>query len=867
MKKIIFKTLLISGLFFLLPLMARADVCNQNTVVDFVARDPYGTYIPNAQVDIYKQEMDANNRPKPTTHFAGASTSSTLGIAQLSFRNGSVLSDSYVFKVKVTNHDDATFWFYNNTLSCGQSVTIEKTLSGVMFSLHEADGSTLKNTNFSVYSQLYSSGGSPLKETRNLITNLNTGSSGQAKIYLPQGSVRGLSGYLSDHYAISFNRPNSVFSFYNIAVSDGLLTGVDYYLSALRIKLQNSSGNVFPPNTKVEVYKQIVGLDNDKEKGTKMGEFSIGDNGYGTFEVVAGVYVLGVKGENNQYQYFWDIEAESGRTTEYTVTASQAWTPSQGSCQNNSQFVLNVHDFSGNTVAGLKFELYEQSLDSNGLPTANSRVGSGTLNSYGQGTVTFRPDPRLGYAIKIWDKRADLGEYWFYDAVKFVCDYNRTINKVIPALHIVLRDQDGNLKRNYDFSLYGQRYDADGNPTREDRDLISNLKTDSGGQALVYVSPYNTYRPGQTGAYAIRAKDSSNNYLTVYNIKIQPDRDYTLQQLFSGVSGKLTDAFKRVQADKELRLYEQINSGGVKILGKKLLSSKTDSSGNFRFDYTAGTYALTVSDQFNQENAFWNVNINNQNSSQELVTNLTRLGLSQAQSSGISGDIYFKLYKLVSNNNSTFYRDKEIANLKLESDRTITVHLASGPYLAVYVSKSGTEFGKAFYAQNGKLQDVTITISRDYLLQSGQTFKLTVPSYVSSSSSNSSSSASSSAAMASRLKGRILLQVQDKGQAWYVNPDNQKKYYLGRPADAFNMMRTLSLGISNSDFAAIEKNPPSRLYGKILLKVQDNGRAYYVDPVNKKLHYLGRPADAFNIMRTLGLGITNSDLNQITTSN
>ena len=113
------------------------------------------------------------------------------------------------------------------------------------------------------------------------------------------------------------------------------------------------------------------------------------------------------------------------------------------------------------------------------------------------------------------------------------------------------------------------------------------------------------------------------------------------------------------------------------------------------------------------------------------------------------------------------------------------------------------------------------------------------------------------------LSGRILLQVEDKGQAWYINPDNNKRYYLGRPADAFNVMRTLGLGISNNDFNNIENNPPSRLYGKILLKVEDNGRAYYVDPVSHSLYYLGRPADAFNVMRTLGLGITDSDLGQI----
>jgi hypothetical protein len=116
---------------------------------------------------------------------------------------------------------------------------------------------------------------------------------------------------------------------------------------------------------------------------------------------------------------------------------------------------------------------------------------------------------------------------------------------------------------------------------------------------------------------------------------------------------------------------------------------------------------------------------------------------------------------------------------------------------------------------------------------------------------------------ATNLRGRILLQVQDVGQAWYVNPLNYQRYYLGRPDDAFNVMRSLGLGVSNTDLALFFKSVPPRLAGRILLQVQDKGQAYYVDPVELKLYYLGRPQDAFNVMRARGLGITNADLNKI----
>jgi hypothetical protein len=52
-------------------------------------------------------------------------------------------------------------------------------------------------------------------------------------------------------------------------------------------------------------------------------------------------------------------------------------------------------------------------------------------------------------------------------------------------------------------------------------------------------------------------------------------------------------------------------------------------------------------------------------------------------------------------------------------------------------------------------------------------------------------------------KGKIFLQVEGHGEAWYVNPADGKRYFLGRPADAFNVMRFLGLGISNANFSQL----------------------------------------------------------------
>jgi len=129
-------------------------------------------------------------------------------------------------------------------------------------------------------------------------------------------------------------------------------------------------------------------------------------------------------------------------------------------------------------------------------------------------------------------------------------------------------------------------------------------------------------------------------------------------------------------------------------------------------------------------------------------------------------------------------------------------------------------------------------------------------------------SSKASSPLGTRLSGKILLQVEDHGKAWYVSADNDnQRIYLGSPAEAHCLMKTLGLGISNNDLNRYlndnDNNFPTRLSGKILLAVEQHGEAYYINPDNLKGYYLGRPIDALKLMRELSLGITNTNLNTI----
>jgi hypothetical protein len=174
----------------------------------------------------------------------------------------------------------------------------------------------------------------------------------------------------------------------------------------------------------------------------------------------------------------------------------------------------------------------------------------------------------------------------------------------------------------------------------------------------------------------------------------------------------------------------------------------------------------------------------------------------------------------------------------------------------------------------------------------------------------------------SSVGGKIILKVQSKGEAYYINPADSNMYYLGRPDDAFRVMRSQGSGIRNADLSKIaigtmqavgmdadsdgltdnfetaigtdphkadsdndgyndrqeienKYNPVGsgkskldsafgkKYAGRIFIQTEGRGEAWYINPADNKRYYLGRPADAFNTMRTLGVGISNTDFSQL----
>ncbi len=122
------------------------------------------------------------------------------------------------------------------------------------------------------------------------------------------------------------------------------------------------------------------------------------------------------------------------------------------------------------------------------------------------------------------------------------------------------------------------------------------------------------------------------------------------------------------------------------------------------------------------------------------------------------------------------------------------------------------------------------------------------------------------ATLVNRLRGYILLQTQAHGEAWYLNPTTNKRYYMQDGPAAYQMMRSFGLGVTETDYAKIAADDwavKNRLRGRIVLRVQAHGEAYYIHPKNLAVYYLKDGAEAYRVMRLYSLGITDADLNKI----
>ncbi|MBU4360543.1 hypothetical protein KKA66_01700 [Patescibacteria group bacterium] len=120
-----------------------------------------------------------------------------------------------------------------------------------------------------------------------------------------------------------------------------------------------------------------------------------------------------------------------------------------------------------------------------------------------------------------------------------------------------------------------------------------------------------------------------------------------------------------------------------------------------------------------------------------------------------------------------------------------------------------------------------------------------------------------------RLKGRLLLQVEQGGAIWYVDTNDLHRYSVTW-ANALPLFQKLSLGITDNDLSQIpiignkqtgNLSMRNRLKGKLLLQVQQRGAIWFVDKDGYRHSVTWN--NLMPLFESLALGITDADLDKI----
>jgi hypothetical protein len=874
-----------------------------------IARDAHGNFIPNISFQVFRQVNDVDGNPKPEKQVSSGVIDSNLGKKTVKFTDSNGV---FVLKMWSINKTSSHFYFYNIGASCGQKVSVEKVLSSIKIVLRDTDQELRKNTQVSLYTQRYDVNHDPIKEKEDLIVVLDTSAEGSALAYVPDRSST-INGEGTDYYYMEvMGKDGIMFTDYDVYVPNGREKAINFVFNKLELKLKDSKKSNFPANENIEIFKQKLDENDDYILGDKQKDIITDDTGTAVLEIPEGIYAARVIGVDKKYQYFWDLDVDKNKKNSYELITDEVWVPEVGACEEKSSLSIITRDIQGTSIPKLKVEIFEQTEDVDKEPKAGVKVISTLIDDYGKASISFNPDPRKNYAVKIYESNPNVGEFWFYDAIKLQCGENKEITKNLPAIHFVLRDGSGALYKNQKFSLYTQKLDVDGKPIKEKSNLVgSNFITSEKGEKTVYLAPDHPYDNDKKGTYIFEsARNEGGEMFREYGITVSPEKDLDFQYVFSDLVLDIKNAGDRILAEKQVDIYEQLRAlnGGYE-LGKLLKSKKTDKNGLLRIEYPAGNYAVSIKDDLGQKIVFWNVQIKTRvHNEKELVLNLLKIKASSVKTGTKNKGASVRIFTMADSGNGEFYADKKIKEIPIRESGLAQMSLQPGAYLFASVSGK-TEYGQTLFVENGKIYNITLDMNEDRVILPGQKFKINKPA--------------SAVSLADKLSGKILLQVEERGEAWYVDTKTKLRYYMKDGASAYALMRKFGLGITNADLnkisvgidqrfeeydydgdlisdkmedalgtdmylsdsdndghedgkeivsgynplgagkTALDSKFADKLKGRILLQTESRGESWYVNPSNAKRYYMQDGESAYEMMKFLSLGVKNSDLEQI----
>lgn len=121
-----------------------------------------------------------------------------------------------------------------------------------------------------------------------------------------------------------------------------------------------------------------------------------------------------------------------------------------------------------------------------------------------------------------------------------------------------------------------------------------------------------------------------------------------------------------------------------------------------------------------------------------------------------------------------------------------------------------------------------------------------------------------SAELIKSLSGKILIQSESKGEFWYVNPKDGKRYALTSGKAALKTLKTLGTSMSTANIKKIKSDASFRkkYIGRVLFQAGSKGDIYFISS-DGRYNYLTNGDSTSAFMKKIGIKISNANLNQI----
>ncbi|MFH0840541.1 MAG: hypothetical protein V1865_00940 [bacterium] len=578
---------------------------------------------------------------------------------------------------------------------------------------------------------------------------------------------------------------------------------------------------------------------------------------------------------------------------------------------------VRTRNTDGELQRNVRFSVYSQKRDANNQQIIDQSLGIFNTDNAGQKIVYL---PNKEHSLKstqyyaIGFRSPSGGTYYKYN-IEAVSGVVNALDYNFSDLKVMARDTiTGDPIPNFRIEVYEEK------ENNELGEMITRIVTDDLGIA------YLQYPPGR---YTLQYEEANKSDKSFSNVLINEGKQTTAYVsvdrdsvgkcgVKSTLEVSLRDWNQKIATDMEFSLYQQTRDNNSQaIAGQRVVRGNIDNHGlgqTIFYPLPAERYVLKACHQDDEFGCFWFYDLHFPcNSELFFEKNINSVEIILRNSKGdLAVGQRFKIYQkeVDIDGNLVVNKLKLVNSFTLPGTGKTVVYLSSEDmlkknqeYIITVDLSGGIQLKDGF-----KLNNNSVTYL-EYMISGNQLTRISKPVAVDNS-------------LVKRLTGRILLQVEEHGEAWYVNPTDSKRYYLGRAQDAFALMKRLSIGVSNNNLKRIRTNvdivqgkdsdkdglpdvleeglgtDPYRAdsdedgytdmeeartgynyrgngrlqisssfsnqqRGRILLQVEGNGEAWYVNPVNSQKYYLNRPDDAYNIMRELGLGITNADLEKI----